>query len=90
MSKTHKQPKSKSRSSGAAVKDAAKQQQVARKRAKAHSRISKSQAADVTEQINGEFAQLRNFYVRPEARQPDVPSVSENSVQDLADVIRGL
>ncbi|KAI0330163.1 hypothetical protein GY45DRAFT_1324043 [Cubamyces sp. BRFM 1775] len=72
------------------IKDAAKQQQVARKRAKAHSRISKSQAADVTEQINGEFAQLQGFYIKAEARQPDAPSVPESSIQDLADVIRGL
>ncbi|OJT08814.1 hypothetical protein TRAPUB_320 [Trametes pubescens] len=65
MSKPTKQHKHTSRASSASTKEgrqsAAKQIQVSKKRSKAQARISRGQAADVTAQINGEFAQVQSL-----------------------------
>ncbi|KAI0371171.1 hypothetical protein BV20DRAFT_1051912 [Pilatotrama ljubarskyi] len=97
MSKPSKQHKSKPKTSTTKLKEAhhaaSKQLQAAKKRSKAQARITRSQAADVAAQINGEFAQVQSLYVKvnPEQRQTqDASIVPESSVQDLADVMRGL
>ncbi|KAI0674963.1 hypothetical protein C8Q78DRAFT_965333 [Trametes maxima] len=94
MFKNHGQKKQKSKTSDAARKGAAdKQIQAARKRSKAHSRISRSKAEDVTAQINGEFMQVQNIYVRagPQPQPQDSSSsLPESTVQDLADVMKSL
>ncbi|KAL7281319.1 hypothetical protein ACG7TL_004628 [Trametes sanguinea] len=91
MAKHQRQQKQKSKHSTDARQAVARQIHATKKRSKAQAKISKSQVADVTDQINGEFAQVQSFYVRAEQMVPaNTPSLPESSVQDLADVMKGL
>ncbi|KAI0356137.1 hypothetical protein OH77DRAFT_1401340 [Trametes cingulata] len=94
MSKPSLKHKQKPKTSSAKLKEAqqaaSKQLQTAKKRSKAQSRISKGQVAEVTAQINGEFAQVQSLYIKPEQRKTPNASLPESSIQDLADVMRGL
>ncbi|KAI0633428.1 hypothetical protein C8Q77DRAFT_1056967 [Trametes polyzona] len=96
MSKTTKQQKHKAKASTGTSKEArqaaAQQLQTSKKRSKAQTRISKSQVADMTMQINGEFAQVQSLYAKHRSSQPsqNASSVPESTVQDLANVMKGL
>ncbi|KAI9067235.1 hypothetical protein FKP32DRAFT_1673259 [Trametes sanguinea] len=91
MAKPQRQQKQKSKSTTNARQAVARQIHATKKRSKAQARISKSQIADVTDQINGEFAQVQNFYVRTQQAEPvHAPSLPEPSVHDLADIMKGL
>ncbi|KAI0769351.1 hypothetical protein BD413DRAFT_477866 [Trametes elegans] len=96
MAKSSKQATLKPKKSGATTREArhaaVKHLHTAKKRSKAQSRITKEQVADMTAQINGEFAQVQSLYAKSDRRQLQSPNVAlpESTVQDLADVIRGL
>ncbi|EIW62721.1 uncharacterized protein TRAVEDRAFT_26338 [Trametes versicolor FP-101664 SS1] len=94
MSKPTKHHKPTSKVSSASSREgrqsAAKQMQASKKRSKAQARISRGQAADVTAQINGEFAQVQSLLGNAEQRpqQTQKPAkLPESTVQDLADVM---
>ncbi|KAI0829705.1 hypothetical protein BC628DRAFT_1358299 [Trametes gibbosa] len=92
MPKSIKNPARKFKvSSKTACQAAAKQMQTSKRRSKANARISQSQAANTTAQINGEFARVQSLLVgkverRPQETQHSTP-LPENSMQDLTDVL---
>ncbi|KAH9855166.1 hypothetical protein C2E23DRAFT_724914 [Lenzites betulinus] len=69
----------------------AKHVQTSKKQSKAQARISQSQVADATAQINGDFAQVQSLLVDSERPQEAPhPSLPENTIQDLTDVMKDL
>ncbi|KAI8993814.1 hypothetical protein BD414DRAFT_411315 [Trametes punicea] len=69
----------------------ASQMKTTKLRSRARSRTSKSQVANVTEKINGEFAQVQYFHLKPQqSSQNQAASLPDSSVQDLADIMSNM
>ncbi|KAI1796491.1 hypothetical protein LXA43DRAFT_1090048 [Ganoderma leucocontextum] len=90
-----KQRKQGSKASSSNLKNARETaaKQAVKKRSKGPNRISKDQVADVTAQINSEFAQVQTLYATQSKQAPSVAAsaaLPEPSVQDLAHVMMGL
>ncbi|KAI0745518.1 hypothetical protein C8Q76DRAFT_33093 [Earliella scabrosa] len=67
--------------------------QIAKKRSKAQRRITKDQVADLSAQINNDFAGIQTFYTQSTPGYPESgPALllPEKSVHELADVMKEL